>query len=274
MTNWWSYFKEKSESIVSMYKEDLQEFTSTITNDTKSAFEQAKNVSSFLGLSNKPNKSLVADRYKAKILALQNEPNTYLVSPADEHDFSTWKSTWKLQDQTDEISQTLASNSTMEELHTKLVPLSISYATFWERYFYKLHKLNQEEDRRAELIARATKTDEEIVSWEDADDSTPKEEIVVKPEELEDYLNQLDESTETKLEPVESVQKSSTKSESVEKENTPVQVKKSTAEGSPSNINTTQQSDPPKQIENQQTVAKPISLKNIEEIDSGIDGWD
>lgn len=62
-------------------------------------------------------------------------------------------------------------------------------------------------------------------------------------------------------------------------ENTPVQVKKSTEEGSPSNINTTQQSDPPKQIENQQTVAKqpnpkPIPLKNIEEIDSGIDGWD
>lgn len=83
-----------------------------------------------------------------------------------------------------------------------------------------------------EIFVGATKTDEEIVSWEDADDSTPKEEskwndllnstysfhsVVVKPEELENYLNQLDENTETKLEPVESVQKSSTKSESVEK---------------------------------------------------------
>jgi hypothetical protein len=39
-----------------------------------------------------------------------------------------------------------------------VVPSTVSYTDFWERFFFKLAKLNEDEDRREALIKSMTET--------------------------------------------------------------------------------------------------------------------
>jgi hypothetical protein len=127
-------------------------------------------------------------------VALQNELTTYCTEPVEQEEFLAWKKEFRIQSLTDEISRLWTTNEKIREIHTKLgnkqlqlifyancffghlifqiVPLAVSYADFWERYYFKLHKLNQEEERRAALVKRATNTyqEEEEVGWDMDDD--------------------------------------------------------------------------------------------------------
>ena len=48
------------------------------------------------------------------------------------------------------------------------VPSEVSHADFWQRYFYKLHQLNQDEARKAALMKRADVVQEQLdLEWED-----------------------------------------------------------------------------------------------------------
>lgn len=103
---------------------------------------------------------------------------------SDQEDFKLWRSTFPIERKTDEISQILSTNDKIREAHSKLgwchtpyytfthmtpalisltphttphthtVPVVVSYGKFWERYFYRLNKLHQEEERRAALVKR------------------------------------------------------------------------------------------------------------------------
>jgi len=52
-----------------------------------------------------------------------------------------------------------------------LVPATMDNETFWTRYFFRIHQIEQEEEKRKALLADATENDEDF-SWEDEDDET------------------------------------------------------------------------------------------------------
>jgi len=219
---WLDKVKEKSDKIITMYKEDLSEFTKTITDDTKEALRKTTNpapgeenfasqtlngITGFFGNfaqdeAKKPDEDkktgIIVNRHQGRIIALQNELSTYCTEPTDAEEFLAWKKDFRIQSMTDEISRLWTTNEKIREIHTKLVPLAVSYADFWERYYFKLLKLNQEEERRAALVKRATNTqqDEEEVGWDMDDDEAAKvtsdSKLAAKTEEVEEYFEQLD----------------------------------------------------------------------------------
>eukprot|EP01114_Cavostelium_apophysatum_P008003 TRINITY_DN2024_c0_g1_i1.p1 TRINITY_DN2024_c0_g1~~TRINITY_DN2024_c0_g1_i1.p1 ORF type:complete len:327 (-),score=98.47 TRINITY_DN2024_c0_g1_i1:88-1068(-) len=233
-SSWWGFVdmvKKQSENIIKIYKEDLTEFGKTITHDTKEVIKKTADdedvakitsqittgISSMLGINaeEKPseqpqsktnsNKQVIVDRRQARILALQGELSTYCTEPSDQQEFQAWKEQFKVSGHTDEISSLLASNEKIREIHAKLVPVAVSYTDFWERYYFKLHKLNHEEERRAALVKRATnneQADEEYLSWDEDEEQTTLPEVQKadsSKEEVEEYLDKLDTSTSESL---------------------------------------------------------------------------
>ncbi|KAH8108077.1 hypothetical protein BXZ70DRAFT_1060706 [Cristinia sonorae] len=59
----------------------------------------------------------------------------------------------------------------LKATHDSLVPEHITSETFWTRYFFRVHQVEQDEQRRKALI-QATMADDEDFSWEDDDDET------------------------------------------------------------------------------------------------------
>ena len=43
----------------------------------------------------------------------------------------------------------------------------MSHSDFWQRYFYKIYQLDQEDKRRAELMKRAEITTDSDLAWDD-----------------------------------------------------------------------------------------------------------
>ncbi|CAI5987410.1 unnamed protein product [Closterium sp. NIES-65] len=73
-----------------------------------------------------------------------------------------------------DVEAVLKDNAFMQELQSRIVPLIVERETFWTRYFYRLYRLQQAEDARADLVKRATTSEEEDLSWDvddDADDA-------------------------------------------------------------------------------------------------------
>jgi len=223
-STWWGFsgvldkVKRTSENIISIYKEDLTEFSRTIQSDTKEVIKKTteeesletitSSITGFFGFSQSKNENketttpakrgVIVDRHQARILQLQTELSTYCTEPTDQEEFVAWKQHFKVSNITDDISR-LGSNDKIREIHTKLVPVAVSYTDYWERYFYKLHKLNQEEERRAALVKRATtseQVDEEDLRWDDEESGNNKGEVA-KKEEVEDYFQKI-ESNENK----------------------------------------------------------------------------
>ncbi|KAH0470858.1 hypothetical protein IEQ34_000581 [Dendrobium chrysotoxum] len=122
-------------------------------------------------------------RFETQVLAMQADPNTFSEEPEDSEDFLKWRTEFKLEGKEEEIEILCYDNGTLEGLFEKLVPSVVDYDTFWTRYFYKLYKLKQAEDVRANLVKRAIarEDEEEDLTWEVDDD----EEEGKKEEEAE-----------------------------------------------------------------------------------------
>ena len=70
------------------------------------------------------------------------------------------------------IAAVLESNDFMTDLESKLVPSIVSRDTFWARYFYRLELLEEQENRRTELINRAATGTGTVPSSPAAKDAT------------------------------------------------------------------------------------------------------
>ncbi|KAJ6500036.1 hypothetical protein C8R47DRAFT_1110174 [Mycena vitilis] len=53
-----------------------------------------------------------------------------------------------------------------------LVPAEMTRETFWQRYFFRVHQIEQEEEKRKALLQRSTESEEDF-SWEDEDETAP-----------------------------------------------------------------------------------------------------
>jgi len=171
--------KQKSEEIVNIYKEDLSEFSKTIVQDT-TVVVQEKLADLQMGDAVKQDRrsksaSRNQNQHQARISLLQKDPHTYTDAPNDPT-FEEWASTFNIGAYTETITHLLTSNESVREFHTRLVPAQVSYRDFWCRYYYRLHILDQEEQRRAALVKSTIESNEDDdFNWDDEDDSKTSE---------------------------------------------------------------------------------------------------
>ncbi|KAJ7703052.1 hypothetical protein B0H17DRAFT_975011 [Mycena rosella] len=65
-----------------------------------------------------------------------------------------------------------ADGQALKATQDALVPAEMTRETFWQRYFFRVHQIEQEEEKRKALLQRSTESEEDF-SWEDEDESTP-----------------------------------------------------------------------------------------------------
>lgn len=111
-------------------------------------------------------------RFDAQLHAIQCDENTYREEPEDLDGFNEWKLGFLLEEKGPEIENLRESNAVMGEIYGKVVPSMIDNEVFWSRYFYRVHKLQQVEEARANLVKRAIAgDDEEELTWDTDDDA-------------------------------------------------------------------------------------------------------
>uniref|UniRef100_A0A0D6R2W4 BSD domain-containing protein n=1 Tax=Araucaria cunninghamii TaxID=56994 RepID=A0A0D6R2W4_ARACU len=127
-------------------------------------------------------------RFEAQVRAMQLDSNTYCREPEDFEDFEAWKAGFRLEERAEEIEVICSENGFMEEIKSRLVPNFVDYETFWTRHFYRLHKLKQAEEARADLVKRAiiSQEEDEDLSWEvdDEEETEVKEENKTEDAEI------------------------------------------------------------------------------------------
>ncbi|KAF5897627.1 BSD domain-containing protein 1 isoform X1, partial [Clarias magur] len=114
----------------------------------------------------------VYDSTKARLYTLQADPATYCNEPDGPlEQFDTWLSTFSLEEMKPEISELLVSSPSIRALYTKMVPAAVAHSEFWQRYFYKVFQLDQEEARRVALKRRAEETTQsQSLGWEEEEE--------------------------------------------------------------------------------------------------------
>ncbi|XP_061229665.1 BSD domain-containing protein 1 [Neopsephotus bourkii] len=109
------------------------------------------------------------DSAKARLYSLQSDPATYCNEPDGPAELlEAWLSQFNLEEKKGEIAELLATSPSIRALYTKMVPAAVSHSEFWQRYFYKVHRLEQDEARREALKQRAEQSiQREEPSWEE-----------------------------------------------------------------------------------------------------------
>ncbi|KIZ05180.1 hypothetical protein MNEG_2779 [Monoraphidium neglectum] len=115
-------------------------------------------------------------RFEAELAAMQRDSSTYCDAPPDAADYAAWLGAFNLASEEGRASSLLAESAIVSELHARLVPLLVAREEFWARYFYRLQKLQQREEQRQQLAARAkqqVQADDEQIGWDD-DPASPR----------------------------------------------------------------------------------------------------
>jgi hypothetical protein len=109
-----------------MYKEDLQEFTSTISEDTKKVIETqvtaAAAANAIGGLEKIINQIAGGgtEDEKEKMFFPPPDSSLYSKEPEDMEDYNSWSATFDIKTKTEEISELLASDEHMRDLHREM----------------------------------------------------------------------------------------------------------------------------------------------------------
>jgi hypothetical protein len=71
-----------------------------------------------------------------------------VASPA----WTAFQASFRVSAQSAEISRLLAQHTALRALHTRLVPAALPQETFWLHYFYAVHQLDAEDQRRRTVL--------------------------------------------------------------------------------------------------------------------------
>ncbi|NXG17495.1 BSDC1 protein, partial [Grallaria varia] len=109
------------------------------------------------------------DSAKARLYSLQSDPATYCNEPDGPAELlEAWLAQFSLEEKKGEVAELLATSPSIRALYTKMVPVAVSHSEFWQRYFYKVHRLEQDEARREALKQRAEQSmHQEEPGWEE-----------------------------------------------------------------------------------------------------------
>ncbi|KAJ8898653.1 hypothetical protein K2173_004687 [Erythroxylum novogranatense] len=205
----------KSESVIDTYRRDLKEFGSGLRKEIEVAHGSLENVGhaidelgtsvlkgtaqiishgkeAILSLDQESDSSdnnnadrsigqLHSKRYSrfdAQLHAIQGDVSTYCEELEDLEEYKKWKLGFVLEKKREESKSLIEENGAMESVYKRVVPNSVNEETFWCRYYYRVYKLKQAEDLRANLVKRAISEEEEDLSWDvDDDEEEEKEDI-------------------------------------------------------------------------------------------------
>ncbi|KAL6217355.1 hypothetical protein ACLB2K_010572 [Fragaria x ananassa] len=189
----------KSETVIETYRRDLQEFGSGLKKEIEVAQGSLETVGTKIDElgntvlqgtaqiisqnilspdhesdssdSNAPGytsqRSLNSKRYsrfESQVRAIQGDPE-------DAEEYGRWKVGFVLEEKREEIEELLEENGAMESIYKRVAPNVVDDETFWGRYYFRVYKLKQAEDVRANLVKRAISVEEdEELSWDVDDD--------------------------------------------------------------------------------------------------------
>ncbi|KAF8679085.1 hypothetical protein HU200_045843 [Digitaria exilis] len=128
-------------------------------------------------------------RFEAQLRALQADPATFAADPEDAEDFAAWSKGFSLDERKDEIEALCYDSDALEAMLDRLVPGTVESKVFWARYFYRVHKLKQQEDARVKLVQRVIAQEEdEDLSWEVDDDEDEDDEEEQQKEDAKELV--------------------------------------------------------------------------------------
>ncbi|KAF8401608.1 hypothetical protein HHK36_012554 [Tetracentron sinense] len=186
-------FATKSESVLQTYRRDLEEFRSGLKKETAVIREVASRAVKELPISIEVGASVAQESIesvgqaiddfgssvwrgtaeiitqgKDALIAVDNESDSSDVQHVSNQRLnSKLYSRFDAQEKADEVENLFEENGDMEGIYKDLVPNTVDHETFWSRYFYRIHKLKQAEDARANLVKRAISSEnEEELSWD------------------------------------------------------------------------------------------------------------
>ncbi|KAG7382602.1 BSD domain-containing protein 1 [Phytophthora boehmeriae] len=101
-----------------------------------------------------------------RLLALQEDSETYTEPPLDAETFEKWKLTTPAADLAEIQAEVLENYPTVGAKFTELVPSVVEADVFWAHYIYKASLLAAQEQRGADLLEHALNDSEEEISWD------------------------------------------------------------------------------------------------------------
>ncbi|XP_043215674.1 BSD domain-containing protein 1-like isoform X2 [Amphibalanus amphitrite] len=117
---------------------------------------------------------VLLDRLQTELYRLAADPSTYLTEPAESERvrYEVWSADLDLEARQTELSDLLASNRTVLEQYTSLVPAKVSHVLFWHRYLFRVHLAEEKEKQREQLRKRADQMSspgqaEKQITWEE-----------------------------------------------------------------------------------------------------------
>ncbi|TYZ59545.1 hypothetical protein PybrP1_005133 [[Pythium] brassicae (nom. inval.)] len=110
---------------------------------------------------------LAARRFR--LLALQEDADTYVEPPADAATFAKWQAATPRAELEALQAEVLTHYPAVVDKFAELVPSVVDADAFWAHYVYKAALLAAQEQRGADLLEHALNDSEEEVGWGDAD---------------------------------------------------------------------------------------------------------
>eukprot|EP00003_Mantamonas_plastica_P013840 TRINITY_DN2405_c0_g1_i3.p1 TRINITY_DN2405_c0_g1~~TRINITY_DN2405_c0_g1_i3.p1 ORF type:complete len:562 (+),score=177.83 TRINITY_DN2405_c0_g1_i3:35-1687(+) len=123
-------------------------------------------------------------RKQSRLDQIREDPATFVNEPVNVGLFNEWNQSFSVDTKTEEIATLLSQSVALKNLHTKFVPAVVTYALFWERYFFQVHLIEQEEAKREKLLKESQlEDDEDDFAWgSDQEDEQDTVHETIEPE--------------------------------------------------------------------------------------------
>jgi len=132
-------------------------------------------------------------RRGALLYALRANPAILRVDPAKEDrsaaQFMAWveAGTDAIHDESRRESELAANDGLLRNTRSALVPEELSEDEFWTRYFFRVHQVDQEDERRKAVLSAGPPDQDDDFSWEDDEDGSQK--VQLSPQLAAPVLN-------------------------------------------------------------------------------------
>jgi len=117
---------------------------------------------------------IILDRLQAQLHALASDPTTYTKDPDPQdsmsEDWTAYLASLELESRQGEISDLMINNGNLRKHYSNFVPSTVHHKLFWARYFFKVHLIEKQEQKRQALKKRAelTKVDSDSdINWDE-----------------------------------------------------------------------------------------------------------
>jgi len=174
--------------VVANTSEMFDHFSNAIQAEMNAVQDRDSNANSFRGVGgtssfrtiDRGNESTKFSRFDADVAAMQRDSSTYCDEPDDREDFETWVAGFDLPSRKPDIAKILSENTFMSELQARIVPVVVDYESFWTRYFYRFHKLEERHAKVAALASRTAQMEEDNLGWGTDGEEEDEEELEVE----------------------------------------------------------------------------------------------